>query len=83
MSRTRQTALGLAALAAFTAVSAWMPSVLGPARLLSMSLALIFAVAALSVVVLTGWTGQTSLAQVTFMGVGAFVVARLMGPSVG
>jgi ABC-type branched-subunit amino acid transport system permease subunit len=48
-----------------------------------MSLALIFAIAALSVVVITGWTGQTSLAQVTFMGVGAFVAARLMAPAVG
>jgi branched-chain amino acid transport system permease protein len=44
---------------------------------------MIFAIAALSVVVITGWTGQTSLAQVTFMGVGAFVLARLMAPGVG
>jgi branched-chain amino acid transport system permease protein len=71
------------AFAAFVAVAAAMPSVLGSARLLSMSLALIFAIAALSVVVLTGWTGQTSLAQVTFMGVGAFTLARLMAPRVG
>ena len=76
-------ASGPLALAAFVAVAAVMPSVLGSARLLSMSLALIFAVAALSVVVITGWTGQTSLAQVTFMGVGAFTVARLMAPRVG
>jgi branched-chain amino acid transport system permease protein len=82
MTRSRQ-AVSLAALAAFTAAAAWMPSVLGSARLFSMSLALVFAVAALSVVVLTGWTGQTSLAQVTFMGVGAFVAARLMAPGVG
>jgi branched-chain amino acid transport system permease protein len=80
---TRRLAVSLAALAAFVAAAAGMPSVLGPARLLSMSLALIFALAALSVVVLTGWTGQTSLAQVTFMGVGAFVAARLMAPGVG
>lgn len=71
------------ALAAFVAVAAGLPSVLGPARLLSMSLAMVFAVAALSVVVITGWTGQTSLAQVTFMGVGAFTLARLMAPGVG
>lgn len=84
MSRVRQrAAAGALAFAAFVAVAAGMPSVLGPARLLSMSLALVFAVAGLSVVVITGWTGQTSLAQVTFMGVGAFVLARLMAPGVG
>jgi branched-chain amino acid transport system permease protein len=82
-SPRRATAGALAALLAFFAVAAGMPSVLGPSRLLSMSLALIFAIAALSVVVITGWTGQTSLAQVTFMGVGAFVAARLMAPGVG
>lgn len=76
-------ATGPVALAGFVAFAAAMPSVLGSARLLSMSLALIFAIAALSVVVITGWAGQTSLAQVTFMGVGAFTVARLMAPRVG
>lgn len=84
MTRSRQSLLaGAAGLAGFVAVAAWLPSQLGSARLLSMSLALIFAIAALSVVVITGWTGQTSLAQVTFMGVGAFVLARLMAPGVG
>ncbi|HEX3606835.1 MAG TPA: branched-chain amino acid ABC transporter permease [Candidatus Dormibacteraeota bacterium] len=82
MSRLRRVAPALG-LVAVLGVAAWMPQVLGPARQLSMSLALIFAIAALSVVVLTGWTGQTSLAQVTFMGVGAFVAARLMAPGVG
>ena len=72
-----------AAVVALVAVAAWLPAILGPSRLLSMSLSLVFAVAALSVVVISGWTGQTSLAQVTFMGVGAFVLARLMSPGVG
>lgn len=81
--RSPRRVASLVGLAAFVAAAAAMPSVLGPARLLSMSLALIFAIAALSVVVITGWTGQTSLAQVTFMGVGAFVAARLMAPGVG
>lgn len=84
MTHSRQSLLtGTAWLAAFVAVAAWLPSQLGSARMLSMSLAMIFAIAALSVVVITGWTGQTSLAQVTFMGVGAFVLARLMAPAVG
>jgi len=84
MSRLRPTDLGgAAAFVAFVVVAALLPATLGPARLLSMSLSMVFAVAALSVVVITGWTGQTSLAQVTFMGVGAFVLARLMAPGVG
>jgi ABC-type branched-subunit amino acid transport system permease subunit len=72
-----------AAFVGFVAVAAWLPATLGPSRLLSMSLSMVFAVAALSVVLITGWTGQTSLAQVTFMGVGAFVLARLMSSPVG
>ena len=80
MTRRRAT---VAAYAAAAAVAIWLPSVLGAAALLSASLSLVFAIAALSVVVLTGWSGQPSLAQVTFMGVGAYAVARLMGPEVG
>lgn len=69
--------------AAAVAAAVWLPNMLGAAGLLTASLSLIFSIAALSVVLLTGWTGQTSLAQVTFMGVGAYAVARLMGPEVG
>jgi branched-chain amino acid transport system permease protein len=84
--RQAPVAAGIVAFVAFVAfvvVAAWLPAILGPSRLLSMSLSMVFAVAALSVVVITGWTGQTSLAQVTFMGVGAFVLARLMSSGVG
>jgi branched-chain amino acid transport system permease protein len=80
MNRRAVTAAGYAVA---IGVALWLPSVLGAAALLSASLSLVFAIAALSVVMLTGWTGQTSLAQVTFMGVGAYAVARLMGPEVG
>src|SRR5207237_5720546 len=38
---------------------------------------LIYALVALSVVVLTGWTGQLSLAPFAFVGVGAFACAIL------
>ena len=73
-------AVGLTA----AAVIAWrLPGALGSSALLTASLALVFAIAALSVVVITGWAGQVSLAQVGFMGVGAYVMARLMDPAVG
>jgi branched-chain amino acid transport system permease protein len=38
-----------------------------------------FAVIALTVVVLTGWTGQISIAQMSFAGVGAFALAHVAG----
>ena len=44
---------------------------------MSVTASLVFAIAALSVVIVTGWAGQASLAQVTFMGVGAVTYARL------
>jgi branched-chain amino acid transport system permease protein len=39
--------------------------------------AMAYAVVALTVVVLTGWTGQISLAQMSFAGIGAFAVAHV------
>lgn len=41
--------------------------------------AMAYAVVALTVVVLTGWTGQISIAQMSFAGVGAFAVAHIAG----
>ena len=38
-----------------------------------------FAIVALTVVILTGWTGQISIAQMSFAGVGAFAVAHVAG----
>jgi branched-chain amino acid transport system permease protein len=38
-----------------------------------------FSVVALTLVVLTGWTGQISIAQMSFAGVGAFAVAHIAG----
>ncbi|MHB8513352.1 MAG: ABC transporter permease subunit [Actinomycetota bacterium] len=46
---------------------------IGSAVLGDANLALLFAIAALSVVLLTGWIGQISLGQAAFVGVGAFV----------
>lgn len=45
----------------------------------TLSLALIYALAGLSVVVLTGYVGQLSLMPATFVGIGAFASARLVG----
>jgi branched-chain amino acid transport system permease protein len=41
--------------------------------------AMAFSVVALTLVVLTGWTGQISIAQMSFAGVGAFSVAHIAG----
>ncbi len=44
----------------------------------ALSSSCIFAITALSLVVLTGYTGQLSLAQITFSGVGAFFMSKFM-----
>ena len=43
------------------------------------TLAIITAIIMLSLVPLTGWAGQISLAQITFVGVGAFAMAQVAG----
>lgn len=80
MRRHAPIALAFAALLALGLVG---PSLLNTSQLVSASLGVIFAIGALSVLVITGWTGQTSLAQVSFMGVGAYVTGRLVAPQVG
>lgn len=56
-----------------------LPAVLGAYQLTVLTVALVYAVALLSLVVLTGFVGQVSLCQATFMGLGAFLCAALMG----
>jgi ABC-type branched-subunit amino acid transport system permease subunit len=68
---SRPLSLGLLILGLFA------PAIFGKGDLVSVTASLVFAIAALSVVIVTGWAGQTSLAQVTFMGVGAVTYARL------
>ena len=65
--------LGLVGLAALIA----MPLVIDVAnsRLFLYSSIVGFAIAATSVTVITGWSGQLSLAQMTFAGLGAFLAA--------
>ena len=45
--------------------------------------ALVFAIVMLSVVVLTGYTGQISLAQMSFSGIAAFIMSRMMADGIG
>lgn len=51
----------------------------GPGQLPALATALAEAVVVLSLVPLTGWAGQLSLCQMTFAGLGAFVVAHVGG----
>ena len=52
---------------------------LDPTNLRRLTLAFITALVMLSLVPLTGWAGQISLAQITFVGVGAFAMAEVAG----
>jgi ABC-type branched-subunit amino acid transport system ATPase component/ABC-type branched-subunit amino acid transport system permease subunit len=54
-----------------------LPWVLDPGKTNLACLVLIFAIVAISVVVVTGWAGQLSLGQVGFMGIGAGVGATI------
>jgi ABC-type branched-subunit amino acid transport system ATPase component/ABC-type branched-subunit amino acid transport system permease subunit len=47
-----------------------------PSRHLLYTTILVFALCALSLTVLTGWSGQLSLGQMAFAGIGAFLAAR-------
>lgn len=56
-----------------------LPGALGAYQLTVLTLALVYAIALISLVVLTGFVGQVSLCQASFMGLGAFLCAALMG----
>ena len=56
-----------------------LPAVLNEARLGNVTSGLVYASIALTLVVLTGWTGQISLAQFSFVGIGAFTAGHLAG----
>jgi branched-chain amino acid transport system permease protein len=62
----------------FVAAVAMPEAVRGP-RLGDVTIGVVFALVALTLVVLTGWAGQISLAQFSFAGVGAFTVGHLAG----
>jgi branched-chain amino acid transport system permease protein len=56
-----------------------VPLVVPGPRLIIVTAGFIYALIALTLVVLTGWAGQISLAQFSFVGVGAFVAGHLSG----
>lgn len=66
--------VGAIAVAAVVAVPFW----LAPSDLFTASIACVWAMVGLSLVVLTGWNGQISLGQFAFVGVGAVVGGNLM-----
>jgi branched-chain amino acid transport system permease protein len=64
---------------ALLVVGVFMPQLVRASILGDVSAGLILATIALGLVVLTGWAGQISLAQFSFVGVGAFTVGHLAG----
>jgi branched-chain amino acid transport system permease protein len=60
-------------------VAAAMPALLNGPRLRDLTVGAIWAMIALTVVALTGWAGQISLAQFSFVGVGAFAAGHMAG----
>jgi branched-chain amino acid transport system permease protein len=66
-------AVGLVALFVVLSVTA------GDTALVTMSQGLAFGIVGLSLVLLVGYAGQVSLCQLTFMGIGAFVMGKAFG----
>ncbi len=64
---------GLPALVLAGAIA--LPTILSPSQQFKASTLAVFAIIALSVVVLTGWAGQVSLGQMSFVGVGGAIGA--------
>jgi branched-chain amino acid transport system permease protein len=60
-------------------VAAILAAVLSPGDLFTVGQGVVFALIMLSMVLLTGYAGQVSLAQMTFVGVGAFAMGKFFG----
>jgi branched-chain amino acid transport system permease protein len=60
-----------------------LPAVLNDSLLGNVTSGAVYATIALTLIVLTGWSGQISLAQFSFVGVGAFTAGHLAGPHGG
>lgn len=69
--------------AAIIIVVAVVPHAFGASTIQAFAQAMAYAVVALTLVVLTGWTGQISIAQMSFAGIGAFVAAHIAGTNGG
>jgi branched-chain amino acid transport system permease protein len=79
VSSVRDTAIGMAALVVFIGVVASFLSSTDPTNVNRIALGMCTALVALSLVPLTGWAGQVSLAPLAFAGIGAVAYARLGG----
>ena len=64
--------------AALAVLALLLPVSLGPARLYQVTVGLVFAVTALSLVMLSGWSGTVSLGQLALVGVGSIVAGDLI-----
>ncbi|MGI8493256.1 MAG: ATP-binding cassette domain-containing protein [Acidimicrobiales bacterium] len=71
-------ALRFATAALLGVVALSLPALLGPAHLLEVTDGLVFGLAGLSLVVLSGWAGTISLGQFALVGVGSIVAGDLM-----
>src|SRR5205085_11636743 len=69
----------LVAGAGFVAIAAVLSAVLSPDNLFTAGQGIVFAIIMLSLVLLTGYAGQVSLAQMTFVGIGAFSMGKFFG----
>ena len=67
-----------AGLALLVAAAVVVPLALGPSDAFSVSVMCIWAIVAVSLVVLTGWAGQISLGQFAIVGAGAIVAGNLV-----
>jgi branched-chain amino acid transport system permease protein len=65
------------------AVALVLPALVNDSLLGNVTSGAVYATIALTLVVLTGWSGQISLAQFSFVGVGAFTAGHLAGPHGG
>jgi ABC-type branched-subunit amino acid transport system ATPase component/ABC-type branched-subunit amino acid transport system permease subunit len=63
---------------ALVAVAIFVPLAISASGLLILNTAVIYAVIAVSLVLLTGWAGQVSLGQFAFVGLGGVLVGDLM-----
>jgi branched-chain amino acid transport system permease protein len=60
-----------------------LPALVSDSLLGNVTSGAVYATIALTLIVLTGWSGQISLAQFSFVGVGAFTAGHLAGPHGG
>jgi branched-chain amino acid transport system permease protein len=65
------------------AVALVLPALLNDSLLGNVTSGAVYGTIALTLIVLTGWSGQISLAQFSFVGVGAFTAGQLAGPHGG